>query len=79
MFAPKQEVGEEISEVENEVVEILPEDIDEENPELSQAPIVIPQEDENNEMNEPFEVELENGETEMITLGDLSDSLQVNN
>lgn len=83
MFAPKtvDEVEENnvASEVDNwaEDVEILPE-IDSENPDGTQAPILMAEEWEVNEMDEIIPVQLENGETEYIRLWDLWDSIQIN-
>ena len=78
MFAPKQEPVEESLNPENDVLEILPENIDSENPYESQAPILVTEDWEVDEMDRSFEVQLENGETELIRVGDLSDSIQIN-
>lgn len=78
MFAPKQDNAAENVNLESEIVEILPENIDSENPDDSQAPIVISQDEELDEMDQTLEVQLENWEKETITLWDLSDSLQIN-
>ena len=77
MFAPKQEPVEEISNEENNVIEILPENIDSENPDESQAPILVTEDGEVDEMDRSFEVQLENWETEIVRVGDLSDSIQI--
>jgi len=91
MFAPSQEAGEdaqwtdawevvEISwESDNEQVEenlILPE-VDPENPENTQAPIVT-EEGEINEMDQMVELQLENWETEIVRQWDLWDAIQIN-
>ena len=85
MFAPEQTpvennewaevtVGENWWEI---VTEILPE-IDAENPENTSAPILVTEEGEINEMDQTVEVTLENWETELVRLGDLNDSVQIN-
>lgn len=85
MFAPEQTPVEnvewtETNEEENwwEIVtEILPE-IDAENPENTSAPILVTEEGEINEMDQTVEVQLENGETELVRLWDLTDAVQIN-
>ena len=85
MFAPKQTPVEntEWTEIyveetsEETVTEILPE-IDAENPENTSAPILVTEEGEVNEMDQTVEVTLENWETELVRLGDLNDSVQIN-
>jgi len=85
MFAPEQTSVEntEWTEVyveetsEETVTEILPE-IDAENPENTSAPILVTEEGEVNEMDQTVEVTLENWETELVRLGDLNDSVQIN-
>ena len=86
MFSPKQEAWEDIQwndidswAVENMTSEnlVLPE-IDPENPENSGAPILVTEDWEVDEMNQTFEVQLENGETELVRQWDLSDVIQIN-
>ena len=85
MFAPVQTPVEnnewtEVSVEENwwEIVtEILPE-IDAENPENTSAPILVTEDGEVNEMDQTVEVQLENGETELVRLWDLTDAVQIN-
>ena len=94
MFAPTQEAGENNNIDENiwdtqvmtwdevswntEVVnEILPE-INPENPEESGAPILVTEDGEVDEMDQIVEVQLENGETELVRQWDLWDAIQVN-
>lgn len=84
MFAPEQAVVEEAgSEVEvvNEnwaetVTEIVPE-IDSENPEETSAPILITEDWELDEMDQMITVQLENGQTELIRVWDLTDAVQI--
>ena len=82
MFAPTQEAGENNNIDENiwdtEVVnEILPE-INPENPEESGAPILVTEDGEVDEMDQIVEVQLENGETELVRQWDLWDAIQIN-
>ena len=56
---------------------ILPE-IDPENPEDTEAPILVTEDGEIDEMNEFVEVQLENGETELVRQWDLWDAIQIN-
>ena len=85
MFAPEQAPDEnnewtEVTVEENwwEIVtEILPE-IDAENPENTSAPILVTEDGEVNEMDQIVEVQLENGETELVRLWDLTDAVQIN-
>ena len=56
---------------------ILPE-IDSENPDNTQAPILITEDGEVNEMDQMVEVQLENGETELVRQWDLWDAIQIN-
>ena len=56
---------------------ILPE-IDAEDPENTDAPILITEDGEIDELNQTMEVQLENGETELVRLGDLGDAIQIN-
>ena len=80
MFSPSQEVGEGVEWTDvttwSEEILILPE-IDPENPDSMNAPIVVSEDEENNEMDQTIEVQLENGETEMVRQWDLWDSIQV--
>lgn len=55
---------------------ILPE-VDPENPENTEAPILVTEDGEIDEMNQVFEVQLENGETEYVSQWDLWDSIQI--
>jgi hypothetical protein len=85
MFAPEQTPVEnaEWTEVYTEnnwkevITEILPE-IDAENPENTNAPILVTEDGEVNEMNQTVEVTLENWETELVRLGDFTDAVQIN-
>ena len=92
MFAPTQEAWEDNQwadvdtwSVENinwentagESQVILPE-IDSENPENTQAPILVTEEGEVNEMDQMVEVQLENWETELVRQWDLWDAIQIN-
>ena len=87
MFAPKQEVGEEngvgtwdiqgISWDVQVVEEILPE-VNPDEPENTDAPILITEDWEIDEMNQMLEVELENGETELVRQWDLWDAIEIN-
>ena len=87
MFSPNQEAGESnewndvnvaVEEVEgwNENQLILPE-IDSENPDNTSAPILVTEDGEVDEMNVPFQVQLWNGETELVTPSDFWDSIQI--
>ena len=55
---------------------ILPE-VDPENPESTVAPIIVTEEGEVDEMDQVFEVQLENGETEFVSQWDLWDSILI--
>jgi len=94
MFAPSQEAGEdtqwaEIDTWSLEVVDwtidnnsseenlILPE-INPENPEDTQAPILVTEDGEIDEMDQMVEVQLGNGETELVRQWDLWDAIQIN-
>lgn len=81
MFSPSQEVGESVEWTDvttwSEEVLVLPE-IDPENPESTNAPILVTEEGEVDEMDQTFEVQLENGETEVVRQWDLSDVIQIN-
>ncbi len=59
------------------VTEILPE-LDAENPEDTEAPILITEDWEVDEMDQMVEVQLENGDTELVRLWDLTDAVQIN-
>ena len=91
MFAPAQQAWEENQwadvdtwSVENvnweniseESQVILPE-IDSENPENTQAPILVTEDWEIDEMDQTIEVQLENGETEIVRQWDLWDAIQI--
>ena len=86
MFSPQQEAWEntdwtlswstETMDESNETL-ILPE-IDAENPDNSSAPILMVDDEESDEMNQTFEVKLENWETEVIKQGDLWNDIQIN-
>ena len=82
MFSPSEEAGENTQwtdwdtwAVAQQQV-ILPE-IDPENPENTQAPIVT-EDGEVNEMDQMVEVQLANGETELVRQWDLWDAIQIN-
>ena len=94
MFSPQQEAGENTEEidintwvVENmewEIVEVtgenqivLPE-VNPDEPENTAAPILVTEDGEINEMDQTFEVQLENGETEIVRQWDLWDAIQIN-
>ena len=94
MFAPTQEAWEdnnidedtwdtqvitwdEISWNTEVINEILPE-INPENPEESAAPILVTEDGVVNEMDQTVEVQLENGETELVRQWDLWDAIQIN-
>jgi len=84
MFAPQQPIeNNEWAEgsVENvwweTVTEILPE-IDSENPENTSAPILVTEDWEVSEMDQTIAVQLWNGETELVRVGDLNDAVQIN-
>ena len=55
---------------------ILPE-INPENPEDTQAPILVTEDGEVDELNQMIEVQLENGETELVRQWDLWDAIQI--
>ena len=87
MFSPKQEVGEEngvdVLDIQGitwdvqVVEEILPE-INPDEPENTEAPILMTEEGEINEMDLTREVQLENWEVEVVREGDLWDLIQIN-
>ena len=83
MFAPQQSAENvewaEVNVEENVewVTEILPE-INPENPENTSAPILVTENGEVDEMDQTVEVTLENWETELIRLWDLTDAVQIN-
>ena len=87
MFSPKQEVGEqnsidswdlqEISWDVQVIEEILPE-VNPDEPENTEAPILMTEEQEANELDQTIEVQLENGETEVVREWDLWDAIQIN-
>ena len=79
MFSPEQEVGEENSvntwDIQTitwdvQVEEILPE-VNPEEPENTEAPILITEDWEIDELDQTFEVQLENWETEVVRQWDL--------
>ena len=55
---------------------ILPE-IDSENPENTEAPILVTEDGEVDELDQMVEVQLENGETELVRQWDLWDAIQI--
>ena len=57
--------------------EILPE-VNPDEPENTDAPILITEDGEVDEMNQMVEVQLENGETELVRQRDLWDAIQIN-
>ena len=94
MFAPTQEAWEDNNVSENTwdvqtidlgevsvdaqaVDEIIPE-LDPENPENTDAPILVTEDGEVDEMDQMVEVQLENGETELVRQWDLWDAIQIN-
>ena len=81
MFSPSQEVDESVEWTDvttwSEEVLVLPE-IDPENPESTDAPILVTEDGEVDEMDQTFEVQLENGKTEVVRQWDLSDVIQIN-
>ena len=87
MFAPKQEAGEnnavdtwdymEISWDVQVIEEILPE-VNPDEPENTAAPILITEDGEVDEMNQMVEVQLENGETELVRQWDLWGDIIIN-
>lgn len=81
MFSPNQEAGENVEWTDvvtwSEEVLVLPE-IDPENPENTSAPIVVSEDEENDEMDQTVQVQLENGETEFVRQWDLWDAIQIN-
>jgi hypothetical protein len=93
MFAPAQEAWEDNNVSENTwdvqtidlgevsvdaqaVDEIIPE-LDPENPENTDAPILVTEDGEVDEMDQMVEVQLENGETELVRQWDLWDAIQI--
>ena len=60
----------------NGTTEIIPE-LDAENPDATNAPIVEIEDSEVDEMDQTVTVQLENGETEVVRLGDLTDAVQI--
>ena len=57
--------------------EILPE-INPDEPENTEAPIIVTEDGEIDEMDQTIEVQLENGETEIVRQWDLWDAIQIN-
>ena len=93
MFAPTQEAWEDSNVSENTwdvqtidlgevsvdaqaVDEIIPE-LDPENPENTDAPILVTEDGEVDELDQMVEVQLENGETELVRQWDLWDAIQI--
>ena len=87
MFIPTQEAREDngvntwdIQEIvwnTETIEEILPE-VNPDEPENTGAPILITEDWEVNEMDQIVEVQLENGETELVRQWDLWDSIEIN-
>ena len=86
MFSPTQQAGEEngintwdLQEItwDVQVEEILPE-VNPDEPENTAAPILVTEEGEIDEMDQTIEVQLENGETEIVRQWDLWDAIQIN-
>ena len=85
MFAPKQEAGEDntidtwdlqVITWDVQVEEILPE-VNPDEPENTEAPILMTEDGEIDEMDQTIEVQLENGETEIVRQWDLWDAIQI--
>jgi len=80
MFSPNQEVGENVQWTDtitwSEEALILPE-IDPENPDSTNAPIVVTDDSESDGMDETVQVQLGNGEIEEVRQWDLWDAIQV--
>ena len=86
MFSPNQEAGEDTSvntwdlqviTWDVQIEEILPE-VSPDEPENTEAPILMTEEQEANELDQTIEVQLENGETEVVREWDLWDAIQIN-
>jgi len=86
MFSPKQEAGEDtgvntwdlqVITWDVQIEEILPE-INPEEPENTDAPILMTEDGEIDELDQTIEVQLENGETEIVRQWDLWDAIQIN-
>lgn len=87
MISPNQEVAEEngvdtwdLQQITWDVQiidEILPE-VNPDEPENTEAPILITEEWDTNELDQTIEVQLENGETEIINQWVLWDAIQIN-
>ena len=80
MIAPQQPVEEtgEVNTENTEVTNVIMPEINPDNPEESWAPILVTEEWEINEMDQTVEVELENWQTELVRLRDLTDAVQIN-
>ena len=80
MIAPQQPVEEidEINAENTEVTDVIIPELNPDNPEESWAPILVTEEWEINEMDQTVEVELENWQTELVRLWDLTDAVQIN-
>ena len=85
MFSPKQEAGEnngintwdlQVITWDVQIEEILPE-VNPEEPENTDAPILMTEDGEIDEMDQTIEVQLENGETEIVRQWDLWDAIQI--
>ncbi len=85
MFSPKQEAGEDniidtwdlqVITWDVQIEEILPE-VNPEEPENTEAPILMTEDGEIDEMDQTIEVQLENGETEIVRQWDLWDAIQI--
>lgn len=77
MIAPQQPV-EEVDETNTESTEVIIPELNPDNPEESWAPILVTEDWEVNEMDQTVEVELENWQTELVRLWDLTDAVQIN-
>ncbi len=66
------------SNTDEESVEIVLPEVDPENPTETDAPILITEDWELDEMNQTIEVQLQNWETELVRLWDLWNSIQIN-
>lgn len=77
MIAPQQPV-EEVDETNTESTEVIIPELNPDNPEESWAPILVTEDWEVNEMDQIVEVELENWQTELVRLWDLTDAIQIN-
>ena len=85
MFSPKQEAGEDntintwdlqVITWDVQIEEILPE-VNPDEPENTDAPILMTEDGEIDEMDQTIEVQLGNGETEIVRQWDLWDAIQI--